>query len=244
MINPPNHFIMFDGQNLADWGLHISGDKTFGAPERDVDEVEVPGRNGTLTYDNGRFKNYDLEYEGGIVSDDTVDFEYKIRRLRSFLCSRYGYKRLEDTYHPDEFRLAKFVDGLDPDVTQLQGATFDLKFDCKPQRFLKSGEEAIVMTASGSIFNFTYFETKPLIRCYGSGKFLVNRLAVTVTKPNTVPYVIIDSDIEDCYYDTTNLNSSVSLSTGDFPVLKPGATEIGLEEGITKLEIVPRWYTI
>ena len=168
MINPPNHFIMFDGQNLADWGLHISGDKTFGAPERDVDEVEVPGRNGTLTYDNGRFNNYDLEYEGGIVSDDTVDFEYKIRRLRSFLCSRYGYKRLEDTYHPDEFRLAKFVDGLDPDVTQLQGGTFDLKFDCKPQRFLKSGEEAIVMTASGSIFNFTDFETKPLIRCYGS----------------------------------------------------------------------------
>lgn len=42
MINPPNHYIVFDGQNLAEWGLYISGDKTFGAPERDVDEVEIP----------------------------------------------------------------------------------------------------------------------------------------------------------------------------------------------------------
>lgn len=244
MINPPNHFIMFDGQNLADWGLHISGDKTFGAPERDVDEVEVPGRNGTLTYDNGRFKNYDLEYEGGIVSDDTVDFEYKIRRLRSFLCSRYGYRRLEDTYHPDEFRLAKFVDGLDPDVTQLQGGTFDLKFDCKPQRFLKSGEEAIVMTASGSIFNFTYFETKPLIRCYGSGEFHIGDYGVKVTMPSTVTYVDIDSDMQDCYNEALNCNDSVTLTKNVFPVLEPGENKIQIGSGITQLYIIPRWYII
>ena len=244
MINPPNHFIMFDGQNLADWGLHISGDKTFGAPERDVDEVEVPGRNGTLTYDNGRFKNYDLEYEGGVVSDDTVDFEYKIRRLRSFLCSRYGYKRLEDTYHPDEFRLAKFVDGLDPDVTQLQGATFDLKFDCKPQRFLKSGEEAIVMTASGSIFNFTDFETKPLIRCYGSGEFHVGDYGVKVTMPSTVTYVDIDSDMQDCYNEALNCNDSVTLTKNVFPVLESGENKIQIGSGITQLYIIPRWYII
>ena len=244
MINPPNHFIMFDGQNLADWGLHISGDKTFGAPERDVDEVEVPGRNGTLTYDNGRFKNYDLEYEGGIVSDDTVDFEYKIRRLRSFLCSRYGYKRLEDTYHPDEFRLAKFVDGLDPDVIQLQGGTFDLKFDCKPQRFLKSGEEAIVMTASGSIFNFTDFETKPFIRCYGSGEFHIGDYGVKVTMPSTVTYVDIDSDMQDCYNEALNCNDSVTLTKNVFPVLESGENKIQIGSGITQLYIIPRWYII
>lgn len=244
MINPPNHFIMFDGQNLADWGLHISGDKTFGAPERDVTEVEVPGRNGSLTFDKGRFKNYDLEYEGGIVGDDDVDFEFKIRRLRSFLCSRKGYKRLEDTYHPSEFRLAKFVDGLDPDVTQLQGGTFTLKFNCKPQRFLRSGEEAIVLTASGSIFNFTDFIAKPIIRCYGSGEFYIGDYGAKVTMPSTVSYVDVDSDMQDCYNEALNCNDGVVLTKNVFPVFEPGENKIQIGTGITQLYIIPRWYII
>lgn len=244
MINAPNHFIMFDGQNLADWGLHISGDKSFGAPERDVDEIEVPGRDGSLTFDNGRFKNYDLEYDAGIVGDDDVDYEYKIRKLRSFLCSRLGYKRLEDTYHPDEFRLAKFVDGLDPDMPALQGGTFTLKFNCKPQRFLRSGEEAIVLTASGSIYNFTDFTAKPLIRCYGSGEFYIGDYGAKVTKPSTVDYVDIDCDMQDCYNEALNCNDSVVLTKNVFPIFESGENKIKIGEGITQLYIIPRWYII
>ena len=133
---------------------------------------------------------------------------------------------------------------MDPDVIQLQGATFDLKFDCKPQRFLKSGEEAIVMTASGSIFNFTDFETKPLIRCYGSGEFHVGDYGVKVTMPSTVTYVDIDSDMQDCYNEALNCNDSVTLTKNVFPVLESGENKIQIGSGITQLYIIPRWYII
>lgn len=245
MINPPKHFITFDGQNLADWGLRISGDKTFGAPERDVDEVEIPGRDGTLTYDMGRFKNYTLEYEGGMVADDIYEFNTNIGKLRSYLCSRIGYKRLEDTYHPDEYRLAKYVNGLDPDVIQLVGGTFTLEFDCKPQRFLKEGEKVTTLTASGSIYNLTDYNSKPLLRIYGNGSVEIGGYQVTIAnKPSSYSYIDVDSDIQDCVNDSLNCNQYVTLKSEEFPLLEPGINNIVLGSGISKVEITPRWYTI
>ncbi len=246
MISAPNHFIVFDGQNLADWGLHISGDKTFGAPERDVDEVEVPGRDGTLTYDKGRFKNYTLEYDGGIVCEDERSLEVMLGKIRAYLCSRVGYKRLEDTYHPEEFRLAKFVGGLDPDVVQLLGGTFTLEFDCKPQRFLKTGEEVTSLTASGSLYNLTDYNSKPLLRIYGSGDVEIGDYKVTIIsdKPSSYAYIDVDSDIQDCEYDAVNCNQYVTLKSEEFPMLEPGLNNIVLGSGISKVEITPRWYTI
>lgn len=243
-INPPDHYLIFDGQNLADWGVHISGDKTFGAPERDVEDIEVPGRNGTLTYDKGRFKNYTLEYDAGMVFENQDEFRAKIAKLRSFLCSRVGYKRLEDTYHQDEYRMVKFINGFDPEVVMLQGGTFTLEFDCKPQRFLKSGEELTAFTASGSIFNPTDFEAKPLIRCYGSGTVEVSGNTITITQPSTVNHVDIDCDIQDCFSDGLNCNDCVSMAKYSFPTLDSGRTNIVIGSGITKVEITPRWYTI
>lgn len=245
MIKAPNHFIMFNGQNLGDWGLHISGDKTFGAPERDVEEVEVPGRDGTLTYDKGRFKNYTLEYDAGIVSDSVTDFDAKIAKLRAYLCSNYGYKRLEDTYHPDEYRMAKFVGGLDPEVTQLMGGSFTLTFDCKPQRFLKSGEDTYGLSTSGSFYNFTDYAAKPLIRIYGSGEVEVGNYKVTISnKPDTIDFIDVDSDLQDCFNDSLNCNEYVALESEEFPKLVTGNNNVTLGDGITKIVITPRWYTI
>lgn len=244
MIYPPKHYIVFDGKNLADWGLHLSGTGVFNSPERDIDTVEVPGRDGDLSFDNGRFKNVSITYTGSIIGDDEYDFIRKMQSLRSYVSSRIGYKRLEDTYHPEEFRLAQFTEGFDVDEVMLQGGEFDLEFDCKPQRFLKTGEETLVFTASGSFFNDTFFPAKPLIRVYGSGQFFIGDYGVTVTKPNNVDYVDVDSDMQDCYCEAQNCNSSVVLSLNKFPVLEPGENKLSIGSGITQINITPRWYVI
>ena len=55
-------YIVYGGKCSKDYGLYVSGSGTFNAPERDVDLVEVPGKNGTLVLDNGRFKNIPVTY--------------------------------------------------------------------------------------------------------------------------------------------------------------------------------------
>ena len=55
-MNSRGYFI-FNGFRSSDYGVLISGDQTFNAPARDIDEIEIPGRDGVLTLDNGRFNS-------------------------------------------------------------------------------------------------------------------------------------------------------------------------------------------
>lgn len=245
IIQPPKNFVVFDGQNLSDFGLHVSGAGTYGSPERDVDEEEIPGRNGSLIFDNGRYKNADITYKVSILCETEDEYTRKMQELRSFLSSRIGYKRLEDTYRDGEYRLATFVDGLEPDdEVMLRGSEFDLKFNCKPQRFLKTGEYKLTFTGSGSIYNSTYFNAKPLIRIYGTGDVSIGSYDIQINTNSTVDYIDIDSDIMDCYCKTVNCNDLVVLSGNEFPVLIPGKNNIEFSGNITKIEITPRWYVL
>ena len=234
MIN----FIVFNGKKLKDYGVFISGEAVFDAPKRDTTSVTVPGRNGELTLDNGRYENITIKYPAFIVRS----FKERISELRNFVLSQSGYQRLEDTYHPDEFRLAKWESdfSVKPDEALLAGE-FDLKFNCYPQRFLKSGENAIEITSATTIINEQMTTALPLIRAYGTGTFTINGVTAQITSASS--YTDIDCDLQECFKDTlaTNCNENVVLTT--FPELKPGENTISMS-GITKLEITPRWWRL
>lgn len=233
-----NYFI-YDGEDSRDYGVYISGSNVFNAPERSINTVTVPGRNGTLTIDNGRFENIDLEYPAFIYDN----FKANIADLRNFLLSAPGYRRLEDTYHPNEYRMARYISGLEVAPTDMRTeGEFNLVFDCMPQRFLKSGEEETELTSSGSVINPTEHAARPMMRVYGTGILGVGSESVTIT--TNPAYIDIDCEMMDAYYGTTNCNSYITLSSGEFPVLSPGYNGITLGTGITKVIITPRYWII
>ena len=158
--------LYFDGQSSGNYGVYISGEGTFNAPKRDVEMVSIPGRNGDLALDKGRFENIEGTYKAGLFGVDEADFAEAISDFRNFLCSRKGYVRLEDDYNPDEYRMAVYKSGLEVDAKQLKAGEFDIVFDCKPQRWLKSGEEAVTIgewgeteTVTGEIVTIEATET-------------------------------------------------------------------------------------
>ena len=119
---------------------------------------------------------------------------------------------------------------------------FTFEFDCKPQRYLKIGEESITYTANGTIFNPTEMEARPFMRVYGRGVLTVNGTAVTIS--STSSYIDLDCELQDAYYGSQNLNKYVSLSPNEFPKLSAGANAITLGSGITRVIITPRWWRI
>ena len=134
------HSLIFGGVNSADFNVYISGGGTFSAPQRDVEIISVPGRNGDLIIDNGKWNNIEVRYPAFIPSG----FEYNIEAFRSAICRKTGYQKLEDTYHPDEYRMAMLSAGVDPSTRFMnRSASLELLFNCKPQRFLKVGDEPI-----------------------------------------------------------------------------------------------------
>lgn len=228
--------ITFGGVDLSTMGLYISGGGTFNAPTRAYDTVEVPGRDGLVILSEKRLENVELTYPAFVYSD----FKASMRSLRSFLLSKIGYQRLSDTYHPDEYRLAVYEGGLEVEaVEKLNAGQFELIFNCKPQRWLTSGETAVEFTADGTITNPSYLTSMPLIRAYGTGKFYINDTEVQITAADV--YTDIDCDIMECFKGNANKNGMVRLT--EFPVLLPGENTITLD-GVTSLEITPRWFVL
>lgn len=231
-------FVTYDGKSLMDFGVYVSGKGTFQAPQRSAEYIQIPGRNGDLVIDGGRFENVVVPYDGFIVRD----FHKNFAGLRAFLLSTSAYRRLEDSWNPNEFRLASVTDGLNPDLTQRnQEGTFTLNFNCKPQRFLKEGELECDFTESGMIFNPTLYASKPLLRIYGIGSVSLNGSAVRILEADA--YTDVDCDTMNAYKGTENrnqyvefLNDSIELDAGENPIL--------LNNGISKLTITPRWWTI
>ena len=233
--------ITFNGQNSLDYGLYVSGNQTFNSAEKDYSKVSVPGRSGDLLVFNKRYKNVNVNYDAILIEN----YEENAERVRSWLLSADGYCRLEDTYHPNEFRIASFSGPIDFDTKMLEAGETTLTFDCKPQRWLKSGEQKIIVTPDNnrSILNPTLFESKPLIRIYGTGQIFIGTGDITINADGS-EYVDIDCDIMDCYEGLVNRNGNVTISK--WPEFTPGNNSIvfSSDSNITKVCITPRWWTL
>lgn len=154
--------LIFNGKRLDEFGLRVSGGGTYDAPKRIVESVAVPNRNGAILNDTGTFANISVKYDGSIVRD----FSRNSEALREWLMSSSGYCRLEDSYHPDEFRLAAFYGDIKFTTTfQNRVGSVSLAFDAMPQRFLKSGDKWIELSpgTTVNIKNPTMFASDPLI---------------------------------------------------------------------------------
>lgn len=153
------------------YGVYITQEAAYNSPERDVESVEIAGRNGAYMLDNGRFLNIQVSYKCGIALDNETDFESAIRVFRNALASQAGkYVRLEDEYNPDEYREAAFLGGIDVNMADRRAGEFTVSFDAKPQRFLKSGETAVSVADEGTLTNPTLYPSSPLISCEVTGE--------------------------------------------------------------------------
>lgn len=176
-VNPtPTNYktFTFAGENSRNYGVYITGEGVFNAPERNVEMIDIPGRNGAFALDKGNFNNVEVTYPAGIVADTEADFAEAVSDLRNLLCSQTGYVRLEDDYNPNEYRMAIYKSGLEVSHDGLLTGEFDLTFDCKPQRYLKSGETAVSVTSGGTVTNPTRFASQPLLKVEGYGNINFN----------------------------------------------------------------------
>lgn len=268
-----NH-LTYDGVDSSSFGVFISGDGVFDAPARRGEMISIPGRNGSLFMDEGVFENITVEYPAFIGTGYEDLFRTKLGGLRSWLSSRGNYKRLTDTYHPDEFRLGVFREGLEVDPQHMTRAgEFTLKFDCKPQRFLLSGEIPHIFTENGTITNPTLFESSPIIKVTGNGTVAIGPYIFRVS--NSSWTIIIDTEIMEAYLPAgevypltdengeiitqeigieievvdgttypTNMNSYIEFVNSVMPKIPPGEQPVRMSPTISQLEITPRWWRL
>lgn len=266
--------ITFDGKALSDFGVFLGGDGAFNSPARIGEMVHIPGRNGSLWMDENCFENIEVAYPAFIGTPEETDFANRIMEVRSWLASREGYCRLEDTYHEDEYRLAVFKAAVETKpVHYTRAGEFEITFDAKPQRYLKSGDEAVLFESNGTITNPTLFEALPIIAVTGNGR--VNVAGHLFTVSDTTQTIYIDSEIMEVFIpghdpeelteenslvitdelmlpievyggnrDAINMNSHVEFADYEFPRIGPGEQPVAFDSGIEAVVIYPRWWRL
>lgn len=230
----------WNGVNCATYDIICSNGGTYDAPESDVENIEIPGRNGTLTVDNKRYKNAPGRFQCYVRKN----FAKNAGAIRAWLKSSRGYCRLEDDAHPYEFRLAKYVNSVqfEPMYTDRE-AEFEITFDCAPQRFLKSGEETIEFTAPGVLFNPTLETALPTITLTGDGpgELIINGHTIQIS--DVGGNVTLNREIRRAYAGTTPRDYTMT-GRFDWLGLVPGENTISFNGGITAVSIIPRWWTV
>lgn len=175
--------LIYGGIDSADYGIYITGEAVYNAPERAVELVSVPGRNGSIAIDQGHWENIEIEYPAGCFGDDQTDFATALSDFRNAICSQLGYQRLSDTYHPDEYRMALYIAGLEVSPTRKANGTggeFSIKFNAKPQRWLTSGEVPVSVTSGDTLTNPTQYPSSPLLAVEGYGTIEFNGNAIEI----------------------------------------------------------------
>ena len=231
--------IIFNNKSSADCRIQVAHPPGYAYPERDYTITHIPGRNGDIIQDNGCYKNVERTYE---VSFDAPneDFATYANAVSAWLHSTTGYARLEDSYEPNYYRMATYKESNIFENLYNQAGTANIVFECKPQRFLKTGDNTITIQNSLTIMNPTGFEAYPLFKVTGtSGVLTVNGNSITFSSIDD--FVMLDCELQDAYKETTNKNSTVS---GTFPVLKPGSNTISWTGDISSVTMKPRWWTI
>lgn len=229
-------YIFFNNKMTTDFGTFITNAGAYQSPSRVYEKVSVPGKNGDILFEQNMFENIDQVYPAIIHQN----FDANFSALKAFLLSSKGYKKLSDTYHPEEYYLATFKEITDIKVPEdHQMGSFRMVFDRKPQKFLVSGDKKLTFnTFPATLFNPTMFKAYPLIRLYGSGTLTIGNKSLALNTQSE--YVDIDCELQEALQPGENIN--ITLANGEFPYLTKGENTITWTG--SEIEITPRWYNI
>ena len=242
--------IVWGGENSTNYGMVVSEPPAFDKPVRKQTVYKVPGRNGAIVFQEDAWEDVTRSYKVFVAEDTQYDsggqavsgtLAEKVADIAEWLYSKKGYTRLEDNFEPDYYRLAYYSggDSFTDELIQVGEAT--LKFTCRPERFLKSGETAVTVTNGDTMTNPTKYASKPLIYIVGSGDVSVSISGVTINA-SVDDYIYIDCETMNAYrLASENKNSDIS---GAFPVLKSGVNAIATTGTITTLKITPRYFKL
>lgn len=228
------------------------------APEPDYDAISVPGRNGDIHIWNKRWKNKMITYHCFCPANART----VVPGVLAELMRTTGYRRITDTLHADYYKMGEYVGGTTP--AYLNGgntATFDLTFDCKPQKWLLSGEEEVEITGTSASYPTRVpspagynHPALPLLKITGYGlcRLMSPSYSVTISSDADVPITSLNPIIHDCAINRTyNVSGTASydqyatVSIADAWVDNPGFNGFSAYHASTAtLKVVPRWWKL
>ncbi|EKO1913625.1 phage tail family protein [Clostridium botulinum] len=228
--------IQFNNYNsYKDLGLVVEHRPNIPAPERNIKNIYIPGKNGTLTEDLGSYEDIGIPITFGF--QDKVNINNKCRQIKMWLigeiedCKLYFSDDSETYYKVKNVK----IDNIERSIRTL--GKFPVIFVCDPFGYM-DGEFLIIDKNNFTIYNEGTYESQPYLKICGSGDISLNINDEVIKLKNVNNYIELDSEIQECYRGNLNCNNDMQ---GEFPTLKIGENKISWTGNVSKIEVTPNW---
>ena len=217
----------FNEKSSDEFGAIIKNLTVISRPERIVQRFSVAGRDGDLTVSDDNYSTTPAVLSCLWEKDAPLDL------INQWLS---GNGDLVLSYKPDR-RYKAEITGVTEFINL--GAYLQSDVALTVQPFEHEAEpEVIELMASQTIYNPGTRWSLPIITVYGAGTLTVGSYTLTVAATSGEDHVVINSEIEECYYGSSNRGGKVS---GTFPKLELGEIGVTVGAGISKVEIQGNW---
>ena len=236
--------IVYGGVDSSNYGIVVGESPAFERPNRKQTIVQVPGRNGSVLFQENAWEDVTRTYSVWLDEDiaNNKSLADKVNEYQAALNSLTGYQMLTDNFEPDVYRLAYYSGGDQFTNEMTQYGRANLRFVCRPERFLVSGASAVEVDDGDTLTNPTPFASKPLIHIEASNETISVSIGGKTITAEVTDYINIDCERMNAYrLPVENRNNKIS---GSFPTIPSGSNTIGITGNYTKVEITPNYFTI
>lgn len=183
----PNSFFTFNNKDCRQWNCYKTQPINWITPERDIERKPVPGRNGDLIIDNGRYNNIELTIECYIKGD----FIRLYDSMRAYLMSDTEYHRFIDSLYPNEYRMVRIVN-VEAKVKTKSAGTVEITIDAKPQRYFLNSVVAQIggVIQPDTTYSFSDFTSWAQNEILSTGAFA----GYTSAELSALKYTIFDAN--------------------------------------------------
>lgn len=231
-----------DGVDARTAGIRLQKPISIDGIEPIITRQHIPGRNGDIIFNTGAFKNRKGEARCFALDRNVIN---SIDAASAFLQEGTGYRKLECSDDPEHYWSAMVLNGADVEQKMRLLAPFKIKFDCKPQRWVRGGDAVVSFTSSGdSIYNSHSGIALPIITVHGTndeyGSIKLGDRTITIG--SITDGMIIDCELQTAFSATGYVNLNKDIFAPVFPRLMPGENVLHFSGGISKIDISPRWW--
>lgn len=182
MLNQYPNTFTFNGHSSDEFGIRIEKKPDLNRSARKFNSASVAGRNGNIYQLQDAWEevivSYDI-YAGGRQKGDAIP---AFTAIVEWLNSADDYAELTDSYDPEHYRLAVFVDDIDIESQWHTIGKATIKFRCKPQRYINTNNVLPKLT-SGS-----YGSTPITASVDANGVVSVSRISASGAGTAVIPF--------------------------------------------------------
>ena len=216
----------FNGITTDSMGIVVNSIQTYVKPQKKAEVIQVEGRDGAEVVEYG-YAPYILKAKVTLLNLTLID---------NVIAWLNGSGVLIIDEDNQKYRNVRVLSAIDYDYfSHLKQATIEF-YVADPFRYLIT-EANVTLLVAGNVTNSGTYTSLPLIKLTGTGLVTVTINGRSFTYNFDTPYVYIDSQIQDAYYNGILKNRNFG---GDFPKLDVGVNAISWTGTVTEMVITKR----